>query len=157
LLEYNADPNARAHPSGWTPLHDAAYSNSSACIALLSAKGARIDAKANSGATPLCFAAQEDAFEAAQFLLERGADLSSRCAGPPLEDGAQYHFQLPNHPHSRFSGYTPLHYCAHYNAQRASQILLSYPQAKIAMEVPYLYIMYTNNHSTSMIRVFIDL
>ena len=138
LLQYNADPNARAHPSGWTPLHDAAYSNSSECIALLSAKGAQVDAKANSGATPLCFAAQEDASEAARFLLERGADLSSRCAGPPPDDGAQYHFQLPNHPHSRFSGYTPLHYCAHYNAQRASQVLLSHPNAKIAMEVPDL-------------------
>lgn len=138
LLEYNADPNARAHPSGWTPLHDAAYSNSSACIALLSAKGAQIDAKANSGATPLCFAAQEDAAEAAQFLLERGADLSSRCAGPPPDDGAQYHFQIPNHPHSRFSGYTPLHYCAHYNAQRASLILLKHPKARRAMEVPDL-------------------
>lgn len=138
LLHYNADPNARAHPSGWTPLHDAAYSNSSACIELLSNKGAQIDAKANSGATPLCFAAQEDASEAARLLLERGADLSSRCAGPPPDDGAQYHFQLPNHPHSRFSGYTPLHYCAHYNAQRASHVLLSHPNAKTAMEVPDL-------------------
>mmetsp|Transcript_52281 Transcript_52281/g.107326 ORF Transcript_52281/g.107326 Transcript_52281/m.107326 type:complete len:787 (-) Transcript_52281:1437-3797(-) len=138
LLEYNADPNARAHPSGWTPLHDAAYSNSSASIELLSHKGAHIDAKANSGATPLCFAAQEDASEAAQLLLERGADLSSRCAGPPPDDGSQYHFQLPNHPHSRFSGYTPLHYCAHYNAQLASHILLSHPKAKLAMEVPDL-------------------
>lgn len=138
LLHYNADPNARAHPSGWTPLHDAAYSNSSACIELLSKNGARIDAKANSGATPLCFAAQEDASEAAQLLLDRGADLSSRCAGPPAEDGAQYNFQLPNHPPSRFSGYTPLHYCAHYNAQRASHVLLSHLNARIAMEVPDL-------------------
>ena len=138
LLHYNADPNARAHPSGWTPLHDAAYSNSSACIKLLSKNGAQIDAKANSGATPLCFAAQEDAFEAAQLLLERGANLSSRCAGPPPDDGTHYHFQLPNHPHSRFSGYTPLHYCAHYNAQRASHVILSDPKAKIAMEVPDL-------------------
>jgi len=138
LLHYNADPNARAYPSGWTPLHDAAYSNSSACIELLSKKGAQIDAKANSGATPLCFAAQEDASEAARLLLERGADLSSRCAGPPSDDGSQYQFQLPNHPHSRFSGYTPLHYCAHYNAQRASHVLLSHPRAKVAMEIPDL-------------------
>lgn len=138
LLHYNADPNARAHPSGWTPLHDAAYSNSSACIKLLSRKGAQIDAKANSGATPLCFAAQEDASEAAKLLLERGADLSSRCAGPPSDDGTQYHFQLQNPSHSRFSGYTPLHYCAHYNAQRASHVLLRHPKAKIAMEVPDL-------------------
>jgi len=139
LLHYDADPNARAHPSGWTPLHDAAYSNSSACIELLCKKGAQIDAKANSGATPLCFAAQEDASEAAQLLLERGADLSARCAGPPQDDSAQqYHFQLPNHPHSRFSGYTPLHYCAHYNAQRASHVLLGHSKAKLAMEVPDL-------------------
>ena len=138
LLHYNADPNARAHPSGWTPLHDAAYSNSSACIELLSKKGAQIDAKANSGATPLCFAAQEDASDAARLLLERGADLSSRCAGPPPDDGVQYHFQLPNHPHSRFSGYTPLHYCAHYNAQRASHVLLGHSKSKVAMEVPDL-------------------
>mmetsp|Transcript_12128 Transcript_12128/g.28774 ORF Transcript_12128/g.28774 Transcript_12128/m.28774 type:complete len:791 (-) Transcript_12128:49-2421(-) len=139
LLRYNADPNARAHPSGWTPLHDAAYSNSSACIELLSENGAQIDAKANSGATPLCFAAQEDASEAARLLLDRGADLASRCAGPPAEnDGQQYNFQLANHPHSRFSGYTPLHYCAHYNAQRASHVLLNHPSAKVAMEVPDL-------------------
>mmetsp|Transcript_25840 Transcript_25840/g.54004 ORF Transcript_25840/g.54004 Transcript_25840/m.54004 type:complete len:840 (+) Transcript_25840:376-2895(+) len=158
LLEYDADANARAHPSGWTPLHDAAYSNSPACIELLAGKGAQIDAKANSGATPLCFAAQEDASEAASLLLERGADLASRCAGPPLYDDqdhrgaaahahahAQHHHynhqyhqlapNYPNHPHSRFSGYTPLHYCAHYNAQRASQVLLGHPRAKIAMEV----------------------
>lgn len=65
--------------------------------------------------------------------------MSSRCAGPPNDSGgAQYHYQLPNHPHSRFSGYTPLHYCAHYNAQRASQVLLSHSKAKLAMEVPDL-------------------
>lgn len=132
LLHYNADPNARAHPSGWTPLHDAAYSNSSKCIEQLINKGAHVDARANSGATPLCFAAQEDASEAAMFLLARGADLSARCAGAP--DDAQ----MSNHPHSRFSGYTPLHYCAHYNAQKASKILLKHEKAKIAMETPDL-------------------
>jgi len=139
LLDYNADPNARAHPSGWTPLHDAAYSNSSACIERLCDKGARIDAKASSGATPLCFAAQEDASDAARTLLERGANLSASCSGPPQDSISQsFHFQLPNHPHSRFSGYTPLHYCAHYNAQRASSVLLGHSKAKLAMEVPDL-------------------
>jgi ankyrin repeat protein len=138
LLQYNADPNARAHPSGWTPLHDAAYSNSSQCIELLVSKGAHVDARANSGATPLCFAAQEDAADAAQFLLNRGADLSARCAGAQQDDAMQQPFQLPNHPHSRFSGYTPLHYCAHYNAQRASRVLLAHPKARIAMETPDL-------------------
>jgi hypothetical protein len=138
LLQYNADSNARAHPSGWTPLHDAAYSNSSECIELLVNKGAHVDARANSGATPLCFAAQEDAAEAAQLLLDKGSDLSARCAGAPQEDGGQQHFPMANHPHSRFSGYTPLHYCAHYNAAKASKILLNHPKAKIAMETPDL-------------------
>ncbi len=135
LLEYEANPNARAHPSGWTPLHDAAYSNSSESIILLIEKGAKVDARANSGATPLCFAAQEDAFDAARLLLEKGADLTARCAGAPQDDG---HGAAPMHPHSRFSGYTPLHYCAHYNAHRASQVLLGHQNSKSAMETPDL-------------------
>jgi ankyrin repeat protein len=142
LLEYNADPNARAHPSGWTPLHDAAYSNSSECIELLINKGAHVDARANSGATPLCFAAQEDAADAARLLLDRGADLSARCAGANQsirnQQQQQLPLQAPNNPHSRFSGYTPLHYCAHYNASKASRMLLDHSQAKIAMETPDL-------------------
>jgi len=137
LLDYDADANARAHPSGWTPLHDAAYSNSSDSINLLVNKGANVDARANSGATPLCFAAQEDAADAARLLLLRGAKLTARCAGAPQDDGTQQP-QLPNHPHSRFSGYTPLHYCAHYNAHKAAQILLQYSTAKDAMETPDL-------------------
>ena len=138
LLKFEADPNARAHPSGWTPLHDAAYSDSSESIELLVDAGALVDARANSGATPLCFAAQEDAANAAQLLLDRGADLSARCAGGPnREDGIQLPM-TPAHPHSRFSGYTPLHYCAHYNAHNAAKVLLKHPSAKIAMETPDL-------------------
>lgn len=135
LLEFNANPNARAHPSGWTPLHDAAYSNSSNSIELLLSNGAMVDARANSGATPLCFAAQEDAAEAALLLLNRGADLTARCAGSAHDDGSG---PAPMHPHSRFSGYTPLHYCAHYNAHKASQVLLSHSTSKAAMETPDL-------------------
>lgn len=135
LLEYDADPNARALPSGWTPLHDAAYSNSKESIALLVGSGAEVDARANSGATPLCFAAQEDAAGAAKLLIERGADLATRCAGGPYvrtDDGNANHY---HHPHSRFSGYTPLHYCAHYNAHSAARVLLSHIAAKRAMEI----------------------
>jgi len=136
LLDYDADPNARAHPSGWTPLHDAAYSNSSESVELLIDKGAHVDARANSGATPLCFAAQEDASLAARLLLDRGAALTARCAGTPIDQGQQV--LAANHPHSRFSGYTPLHYCAHYNAFKAGKILLKHRDAKMAMETPDL-------------------
>jgi len=135
LLEFSANPNARAHPSGWTPLHDAAYSNSSNSIELLISNGANVDSRANSGATPLCFAAQEDSSEAARLLLKCGADLTARCAGSPHDDGTGVG---PLQPHSRFSGYTPLHYCAHYNAHKASQVLLSHSTSKVAMETPDL-------------------
>lgn len=127
LLQYNADPNARAHPSGWTPLHDAAYSNATETIGLLVDAGALVDARANSGATPLCFAAQEDASRAAEILLERGANLTTRCAGGPEGTSG-----------SRFSGYTPLHYCAHYNAHEAAKVLLRHVTSMKATEIPDL-------------------
>uniref|UniRef100_A0A7S3L002 Uncharacterized protein n=1 Tax=Amphora coffeiformis TaxID=265554 RepID=A0A7S3L002_9STRA len=130
LLSYGADPNARANPSGWTPLHDAAYSNSVESIGLLIRAGAHVDARANSGATPLCFAAQEDADRAVQLLLEQGANLTIRCAG--TGDTAL------QQQHSRFSGYTPLHYCAHYNARRAAMVLLRHATARRALEIPDL-------------------
>ncbi|GAX10263.1 hypothetical protein FisN_3Lh465 [Fistulifera solaris] len=133
LLKFNADPNARAHPSGWTPLHDAAYSNSKETIELLLDAGADVDARANSGATPLCFASQENASDAAALLLSRGADLGARCSAGPGSDDAQL-----DGPHNRFSGYTPLHYCAHYNAHRAARVLLRHHTARKAMEIPDL-------------------
>jgi ankyrin repeat protein len=134
LLQYNADPDARANPSGWTPLHDAAYSNGHEAIRLLLDNGAHVDSRANSGATPLCFAAQEDAAEAAALLLERGADLTIRCAAA-YNNSTGGDNQPPVGSMSRFSGYTPLHYCAHYNAKNAARILLQHPNAKEAMEV----------------------
>lgn len=138
LLKYQADPNARAQPSGWTPLHDAAYSNGRVAIALLMDAGAVVDARANSGATPLCFAAQEDAAEAAELLLLRGADLATRCAVGPVvgNTAARGHgAPPPPPPNSRFSGYTPLHYCAHYNAHNAAKVLLRHHTASLAMEI----------------------
>ncbi|KAL7561833.1 hypothetical protein ACA910_009673 [Epithemia clementina (nom. ined.)] len=134
LLSYGANPNARAYPSGWTPLHDAAYSNSTESVELLIDAGATVDARANSGATPLCFAAQEDSAQSAELLLRRGADLAARCAGGPVRDDGTLQPQNT----SRFSGYTPLHYCAHYNAKAAARILLRHPTAKLAMEIPDL-------------------
>jgi len=136
LLRYSADANARAQPSGWTPLHDAAYSNSFNSVKLLLEAGAEVDLRANSGATPLCFAAQEDAAEACKLLLNSGADLTARCAGA-RNDLIAAGPHAGDHPHpGRFSGYTPLHYCAHYNAHHAAKVLLSHRAAKSAMEIP---------------------
>uniref|UniRef100_A0A6U1S7H0 Uncharacterized protein n=1 Tax=Cyclophora tenuis TaxID=216820 RepID=A0A6U1S7H0_CYCTE len=136
LLQYHADPNARAHPSGWTALHDAAYSDSTESVELLLDAGADVDIPANSGATPLCFAAQEDSYGAARVLLTRGADLGARCAGGPSRSASVVN--AAGHPNGRFSGYTPLHYCAHYNAHRAAKVLLSAKTAAEAMEIPDL-------------------
>mmetsp|Transcript_9005 Transcript_9005/g.13056 ORF Transcript_9005/g.13056 Transcript_9005/m.13056 type:complete len:919 (+) Transcript_9005:71-2827(+) len=130
LLSMDADPNARSQHSGWTPLHDAAYSDAACATALLLEAGANVDARANSGATPLCFAAQEDSPKATKLLLEAGAEASVRCCGghhSSLNNAnpAATAARLPFMP-SRFSGYTPLHYCAHYNASRAAKVLVAH-------------------------------
>mmetsp|Transcript_1645 Transcript_1645/g.3156 ORF Transcript_1645/g.3156 Transcript_1645/m.3156 type:complete len:963 (+) Transcript_1645:348-3236(+) len=126
LLSHNSDPNSRAEPSGWTPLHDAAYSDAADCVRMLVDAGADVDSRANSGATPLCFAAQEDSPEAARLLLEAGARPDVRCGqGGNTVFATNTNQQHQPHP-SRFSGYTPLHYCAHYNAYRAAGTILSH-------------------------------
>lgn len=110
------NPNAVAEVSGWTPLHDAAYSDSAEAVSLLIAAGANVNKKANSGATPLCFAAQENAPNATRILLRAGADPSVRCCEG---NGDMDHYHS-----NRFSGYTPLHYCAHYNACKTAKVLI---------------------------------
>mmetsp|Transcript_31810 Transcript_31810/g.66870 ORF Transcript_31810/g.66870 Transcript_31810/m.66870 type:complete len:1053 (+) Transcript_31810:42-3200(+) len=124
LLLYNADVNHRAQPSGWTPLHDAAYSDAADAVARLIVAGATVDTRSHSGATPLCFAAQEDAPNATRMLLKAGADPSMRCLGNSPGIHIRANNADNNHFHSRFSGYTPLHYCAHYNAAKAAGVLL---------------------------------
>jgi hypothetical protein len=124
LISYNVDVNSRAQPSGWTPLHDAAYSDASNAVARLIEAGASVDARSHSGATPLCFAAQEDAPNATRMLLKAGADPSMRCLGNSPGIFIRANNADNNQFHSRFSGYSPLHYCAHYNAAQAARVLL---------------------------------
>jgi hypothetical protein len=124
LLSHGMDVNCRAQPSGWTPLHDAAYSDAGDAVARLIAAGATVDARSQSGATPLCFAAQEDCPDAIRMLLEAGADPSLRCLGNSPGIHHRANNADNNHFHSRFSGYSPLHYCAHYNAAKAARVLL---------------------------------
>jgi ankyrin repeat protein len=146
LLSHKSNPNAVAKASGWTPLHDAAYSDSIETLSLLISYGADVNAKANSGATPLCFAAQEDAPNATRILLEAGADPSVRCCDDAsANDGDSDRDRGFVHQHlNRFSGYTPLHYCTHYNAHRAGRVLLQYhnrvlvPANKSLLEIPDL-------------------
>ena len=138
LLSYNVDVNSRAQPSGWTPLHDAAYSDAAEAVSRLIVAGALVDARSHSGATPLCFAAQEDAPNATRMLLKAGADPSMRCLGNSPGIHIRANNADNNQFHSRFSGYTPLHYCAHYNAAKAARVLLYESNRHHLLEIPDL-------------------
>ena len=73
LIARDADVNK----TGWTPLHYAAagvQSQQAAIVALLLEHHAYIDAASPNGTTPLMMAAQYGTREAAQLLLDEGAD-----------------------------------------------------------------------------------
>ncbi len=63
--------------NGYTPLHLAVFSvGHRKIIELLVSKGANVNARAASGATPLFFAILRDQKDDAQFLIEKGADVN---------------------------------------------------------------------------------
>ncbi len=109
---------------------DAAYSDSFDAISILVEAGADVNSKAHSGATPLCFAAQEDSPNATRLLLESGADPTIRCENVPSQTDEESNNNNESHHlllhQTRFSGYTPLHYCAHYNSYKAAVVLLEH-------------------------------
>ena len=59
---------------GWTALHYAAAGPDAKTVALLLARGARVDVRAPNGTTPLMMAAQYGPEGAVHQLLQRGAD-----------------------------------------------------------------------------------
>jgi quinoprotein dehydrogenase-associated probable ABC transporter substrate-binding protein len=79
LAEHKADVNL-ADRSGWTPLMWAAWVDSPALINMLLTKGAALGAKDNDGLTPLAVAAQNGKVNAAQTLIEHGADVNAPVA-----------------------------------------------------------------------------
>jgi ankyrin repeat protein len=72
---------AKVEQPGWTALHYAAASGSTAIAALLLQRHAQIDAESPSGMTPLMLAAREGQEKAVLFLLEAGADASRKDGG----------------------------------------------------------------------------
>ncbi|KAF9682966.1 hypothetical protein SADUNF_Sadunf05G0163100 [Salix dunnii] len=72
LLENGANPNA-ATDKGLTPLHFAAKSGLKKLLLLLILKGAKVDAKANSG-TPLQWAASHGQEKTVKILMDKHAD-----------------------------------------------------------------------------------
>lgn len=63
---------------GWTPLHYAAAAPGSKALAVLLARGARVDARSPNGTTPLMMAAQYGPEDAVAALLKQGADVRLR-------------------------------------------------------------------------------
>lgn len=72
---------AKVEQPGWTALHYAAASGSTAIAALLLQRHAQIDAESPSGMTPLMLAAREGQEKAVMFLLEAGADAKRKDGG----------------------------------------------------------------------------
>lgn len=81
LLVENGAPVSM--PTGWSPLHYAAFENRPEVIKYLIAKGAKKDALAPNGYTALMLAARNGHLEAATALLYADADLGIR--GPKGE------------------------------------------------------------------------
>jgi hypothetical protein len=77
LLAHGADVNSKAHNSGCTPLHKAAFSGRLRLVRLLLGANADVNAVSGSGCTPLHKAYGGDQRVAVE-LLERGADPGAR-------------------------------------------------------------------------------
>ncbi len=124
LLVFGADANVAESNGGQTALMWAAAEDQPEMVRALVAHGADPNVRSKLGFTPLLFAAQQGAVDAARVLVEAGADLnatdekrgltplalsiaSGHSAFPRffLEQGAD-----PNLADNR--GYTPLHYAA---------------------------------------------
>jgi ankyrin repeat protein len=78
LLDMGADADAKTETTGHTALHYAAHTKNPGMIALLAARGATVDAEDQFKWTPLHMAAEHGVPEAAEALLEAGADPAKR-------------------------------------------------------------------------------
>jgi len=74
------DRGAAVDQSGWTALHYAASGAQPQTVAWLLARGAKVDARAPNGSTPLMMAARYGAEPAVDLLLAGGADVNLRNA-----------------------------------------------------------------------------
>ena len=78
LLAEGADANIPSTLDGCSPLHNAAYHGSAACLRLLLRAGADVDARGNIGGTPLHTASGSGRVPAAKVLIAAGANLEAR-------------------------------------------------------------------------------
>ena len=92
LLAEGADANIPSTLDGCSPLHNAAYHGSAACLRLLLRAGADVDARGNIGGTPLHTASGSGRVPAAKVLIAAGANLEarSRQGTTPLRSAIAY-------------------------------------------------------------------
>ena len=111
LLDYGADVNARydnnlSRFDGWTPLHLTIFrriDDSVIAVTLLD-RGADIEARDSSGATPLHTAALYGDISVSAALLKRGADINAMAGGKGF-DHSDYDLGTPLHLAARQSEY----------------------------------------------------
>lgn len=78
LIEYGADLHGKLR--GWTPIHTAMECGRIEAVKLLLDNGARVDAKADNGATPLSDAVSNTyGEEFIRLLIDHGADVNAKC------------------------------------------------------------------------------
>ena len=104
LIDAGADVNRPKIGSQETALHIAAERGSIETATLLFRMGADIEARTETGATPLLIAAGSDRVDVAKLLIEAGADIEARTSG---------------------DGNTPLIYAATGNAISAIELLVA--------------------------------
>ena len=110
LLDYGADVNARyenrfSRFDGWTPLHLTIFRRTlddSVIAETLLDRGADIEARDASGATPLHTAALYGDISVSGALLTRGADINARAGGEEF-DHSDYDLGTPLHLAARQS------------------------------------------------------
>lgn len=140
MLRHGADPMALTNAE-LTPLHQAAAWNADhgpAVMALLLDHGANLEAKSESGTSPLLYAAWLSPFPGnIEFLLDRGADLRSKT----VLDSTALHLAAIQNPSPKVTqllldsgasltakdheGQTPIHYAAAANRIEIVSLLLN--------------------------------
>ena len=85
FLDHNADANCIHKPTGWAPIHFAAFVNDVAMMRVLIDHGADVNMAGHSGETPLCVALATNKPAAVVFLLENGASAESGPEAKPIQ------------------------------------------------------------------------
>lgn len=78
LVNYGLDVNANDTSKEWTPLHMAMQNPNSAVVEMLIRCGANVNARSETGITPLMGAAFYRNLETVEILIKHGADVSAK-------------------------------------------------------------------------------